>query len=143
VNKSTHSNKTEARLKLARAGEDYARRLLERSGWRIVTTNWRAGRFAEIDIIARDPDNTLVFLEVKTRKTPIFQLGFVNSGFDSIDRRKKEKIMIAASLYMTKNHCLNNACRFDAMIVYYPVNERFGILQDLPQPEVNHVVGIF
>ena len=119
--------KNDLRLTLARAGELYARKVLERAGWRIETTNWRAGRFAEIDIIAHAPEDMLVFIEVKTRKSPLGETGFVNSGFDSIGWRKKEKIMIAASSYMARNRYVNCACRFDAIIVYYPIDKNIQI----------------
>ncbi len=143
MKKSILSNNSTPRLSLGRSGELHARQVLEDAGWRIITTNWRAGRFAEIDIIACEPGNLLVFIEVKTRKKPCASSGFVNSGFDSIDWRKKEKIMIAASLFMAKNRYLNCACRFDAMIVYYPIDKHYQLLNGLPRPEVNHVIGIF
>jgi uncharacterized protein (TIGR00252 family) len=143
VKNSISSSNKNLRLTLARAGELYARKTLAQAGWRIKTTNWRAGRFAEIDIIACEPGNTLVFIEVKTRKSPTGEMGFVNSGFDAIGWRKREKIMIAASLYMAQNRYVNRACRFDAIIVYYPIDKNYKIGSHLPQPEVNHVIGIF
>ena len=45
-------------------GENYACRLLQKSGYRIIERNFTS-RFGEIDIIAQDKD-TLVFVEVKT-----------------------------------------------------------------------------
>jgi len=143
VKNSIFSPGANPKQSLGRRGELHAQLILKNAGWRIITTNWRAGRFAEIDIIAREPGNTLVFVEVKTRKKPMADFGFVNSGFDSIGRRKKEKIMIAASLFMAKYRYLSCACRFDAIIVYYPINYEYKTIDGLPEPEVNHVVGIF
>src|SRR3989304_8653337 len=46
-------------------GEEIARKLLVKKGYKIFTQNFRS-RFGEIDIVARDGD-VLVFVEVKTR----------------------------------------------------------------------------
>lgn len=46
-------------------GEQYACKLLQKRGYKIVTTNFRSP-YGEIDIVALDKD-TLVFVEVKTR----------------------------------------------------------------------------
>ena len=54
-----------AHLSLGRQGEDAARKLLERSGMKLLDCNWRSGRL-ELDIVCRDSD-TIVFVEVKTR----------------------------------------------------------------------------
>ena len=53
-------------------GENYACRLLQKSGYRIIERNFTS-RFGEIDIIAQDKD-TLVFVEVKTRWSRRFGL---------------------------------------------------------------------
>lgn len=56
---------------LGRLGEDYACQWLRQRNWRILARNWRS-RFGELDIIALDPEATLVFVEVKTRRTGRF-----------------------------------------------------------------------
>ncbi|QYN61328.1 YraN family protein [Bifidobacterium asteroides] len=56
---------------LGRLGEDYACQWLRERNWRILARNWRS-RFGELDIIALDPEATLVFVEVKTRRTGRF-----------------------------------------------------------------------
>jgi len=52
---------------LGKAGEDLAAIFLKRKGYGILDRNFRR-KFGEIDIVARAPDGTLVFVEVKTLK---------------------------------------------------------------------------
>ncbi len=51
---------------VGKLGEDIASKYLIRLGWKIIRHNFQK-RYGEIDIIAKDK-NTLVFVEVKTRK---------------------------------------------------------------------------
>jgi len=51
-------------------GEDISEKYLIAAGYKILERNWRKGR-AEIDMIAFDKE-TLVFIEVKTRKNSLF-----------------------------------------------------------------------
>ncbi len=48
-------------------GEEYVVKLLIKKGWQVIERNWRAGRYAEIDIIAYDAQGILVFIEVKNQ----------------------------------------------------------------------------
>lgn len=50
---------------LGQFGEDFAAEYLQKQGYKIIDRNFRQP-WGEIDIIAKDPDNTLVFVEVKT-----------------------------------------------------------------------------
>lgn len=52
-------------------GEKLACRFLRRNGYKILYRNFRGRRGGEIDIVCRDRD-TLVFVEVKTRRSEIF-----------------------------------------------------------------------
>ena len=52
-------------------GEAQAAKALRRRGYTIIGQRIRVGRRDEIDMVARH-DNTLVFVEVKTRKTETF-----------------------------------------------------------------------
>ena len=76
-------------------GENIAVDYLKQNGYKIVSTNWHYSKNAEIDIIAEENKNTLVFVEVKTRTT-------LNYGhpFEAIDKRKIEKIHIAILGYL-------------------------------------------
>ena len=52
-------------LKIGKEGEDLISRLLLNNHWQIIERNFRR-KSDEIDIIARSPDQTIVFIEVKT-----------------------------------------------------------------------------
>lgn len=56
----------DGRAALGRWGEDLAARHLEAMGARVLARNWRCAQ-GELDIVALEPDGTLVFCEVKTR----------------------------------------------------------------------------
>ena len=58
-------------VKTGAVGEDLARRYLERNGYEILDTNIKFSRVCELDIIAKIK-KTIVFVEVKTRKTDAF-----------------------------------------------------------------------
>lgn len=93
-------------LKLGQIGEELVVEFLEMTKHEILERNWRSGR-AEIDIIARTNDSTLLFIEVKTRSKVDFGL-----GSQSIGKRKKQLILDAAVIYSElKNH--SKDIRFD------------------------------
>ena len=54
-----------AHISLGRTGEDVVVRYLVRRGFKIIERNFRR-KYGEIDIVAKAPDRTLVFIEVKT-----------------------------------------------------------------------------
>ena len=71
---------------MGKNGEEIARKYLEKLGYKILELNKRFSRYCEIDIIALDK-NTVVFCEVKTRKTTV-----CGSPFESITKSKYENI---------------------------------------------------
>ena len=56
------------RQELGKRGESFAARYLRERGSDIIAANV-SYRVGEIDLIAREPDGTIVFVEVKTRST--------------------------------------------------------------------------
>lgn len=66
--KGDRPEKENLRSGVGRAGEDLACAHLERAGFAIAHRNWTAWA-AEIDVIARDPDDRLWFFEVKFRRS--------------------------------------------------------------------------
>jgi putative endonuclease len=93
-------------------GEDYeslAARWLAQRGVRLLARNFR-GKTGEIDIIARHREH-LVFLEVRARSNRAF-----SSAAGSVDRRKQQRILRTAQLYLQRHPelaCL--PCRFDVI----------------------------
>ena len=80
-----------------RAGEKLAADYLIKHGFKILETNRRFSRFCEIDIIGMDK-NTLVFVEVKTRKNN-------KSGipFEAVTKTKYEHIKTGLFTYLREN----------------------------------------
>lgn len=59
------NSKKRKSLKLGEKGEKIARLYLQNKGYKVLGRNYRA-KFGEIDLIAKDLDDTLVFIEVKS-----------------------------------------------------------------------------
>nr|WP_279343387.1 YraN family protein [Fundidesulfovibrio terrae] len=95
---------------MGRDGEEAAARLLGSLGLRILERNFRC-RQGEVDLICRQGD-TLVFVEVKTRAE-----GSLASGTDAVDRRKRSRIVKAASQYLSAKELWSTSCRFDVVSV--------------------------
>jgi len=95
---------------IGRSAEIAAARHLEASGYRIIRTNFRAGK-GEIDIVAAHGD-VLVFVEVKARASARF-----GTPFDAVDERKQRRIISAAKAYMARERVRDVAVRFDVVAV--------------------------
>ena len=111
-------------LEKGKQGEDIAAAFLQKKGWRIAERNWRGNR-GEIDIIAWDPDNILVFVEVKTRANESF-----GGPEGAITARKQKRLAHTAGLYM-ESIGYDWEIRFDVMAVII----RHGRLLDLRHVE--------
>ena len=84
-------------ISIGKKGEELAQEFLIKLGYKILETNKRFSRFCEIDIIAEDK-NTLVFCEVKTRKTDI-----CGSPFEAITKSKYQNIKKGVFFYLQEN----------------------------------------
>ena len=74
---------------VGRFGEQVAVKYLEDMGFEILERNWRC-RFGEADIIAMDEDGTVVFVEVKTRRT--VDAGLPEEAVTEEKQRRYERI---------------------------------------------------
>src|SRR5215467_14496860 len=83
------SSSKSAHLRRGARGEKLACRYLKRNGYKILFRNFRGRSGGEIDIVCRD-DDTLVFVEVKTRAGEDFGRPFV-----AVDRTKRKRIPAA------------------------------------------------
>ena len=105
-------------LNIGRIGEEIDANFLETIHCTILETNWRYKK-AEIDIIAMSEDNTLLFVEVKTRSNSYF-----GPGSDSIDLHKRNLIIDAAMVYWTLiQH--KGEIRFDVVDIFLRSSEEF------------------
>lgn len=93
-----------------RIGEDFAVNLLRKNNYQVLTRNFRS-RFGEIDIIAQD-QNTLVFVEVKTRWSKKF-----GSPEEAITPRKLRHLEKTAYYFKLLNPKTPEAMRFDVVAV--------------------------
>ena len=69
-------------------------------------------RRGEIDLIMMD-GNTIVFIEVKTRKT-----GVPGNGLLAVTKAKQQKITQAATFFLMQNRALNKPIRFDVIEIW-------------------------
>ena len=95
------------------AGEDAALAFLQDQGLRLLVRNYRTpGRGGgEIDLIMRAPDTTLVFVEVRRRRSSTH-----GGAAASVGRTKQRRIVFAAQHYLTRLRSLP-PCRFDVVEV--------------------------
>lgn len=93
--------------------EDRALAHLQAAGLRLVQRNYRTpGRGGgEIDLILRERDATLVFVEVRSRASRAF-----GGAGASITSSKRQRLIFAAQHYLLR---LNPPppCRFDAVLI--------------------------
>lgn len=97
---------------IGQLGEKLAKKFLEERGYNIICQNFR-GRQGEIDIIAKDKDETIVFVEVKTRTSLIF-----GSPAEAVGETKIEHIMKTAKYFLYRNKMNNKSIRFDVIEVF-------------------------
>ena len=102
--------KKQTKQDIGKYGENLAVLDLEKKNYQILETNFRAGR-GEIDIIAQK-DNTLVFLEVKTKKH-----GDFGDPIYWVTRNKQRQIGRVAQAYLIEKAINDLDCRFDVITV--------------------------
>lgn len=96
---------------LGKWGEDKAADFLERKGYVILERDWRMGK-RDLDIIAlSENQDTLVFVEVKTRQEAELQL-----PEEAVDVFKMRNLAIAANAYV-KLMDIDMEVRFDIISI--------------------------
>jgi putative endonuclease len=98
------TTQTPGQIKGQRA-EDIALEFLQRQGLELIERNYRC-RYGEIDLIMED-GRAVVFVEVRFRGSLRF-----GGPLESVDRRKQEKLLITAALFL-KARQLDRPARFD------------------------------
>ena len=108
-------------IKLGKEGERQAQKYLKKNGWKILKTNWR-NPFGEVDIIAKK-DDTVAFIEVKTRLTDVF-----GAPSEAVQKVRKLKYIQGANYYFY-NKNIDCTVRFDIIEIY--------------KGEINHIENAF
>lgn len=95
------------------AAEDRALAHLQGQGLRLVQRNFRTpGRGGgEVDLIMREPDGTLVFVEVRQRAD-----ASRGGASASITPRKQQRVVLAARHFLLRLGS-QPPCRFDAVLI--------------------------
>lgn len=108
---------TAPHLALGRAAESAAARHLERLGYRLITTNFRA-KGGELDIVA-DDEGVLAIVEVRYRASDRF-----GGAAASITHGKRARIIRAARVLLATHPPLGKLpARFDVVEVSGPPDE--------------------
>lgn len=100
---------------LGKWGEDYAQDFLEKSGYELVSRNYRFNRM-EIDLIMKK-DFQLVMIEVKTRYTASF-----GEPWRAVNYAKQKQIVRVAN-YFTKVIQWPHEVRFDIVSIVHNQQE--------------------
>lgn len=90
--------------------EQQAVDFLEQKGYTIISRNFRT-KFAEIDIVAKDKDS-VVFVEVRSRA-----YDSLGRPEESVNKRKQEKLVKAASLFLAGYKGSYENIRFDVVAI--------------------------
>ena len=110
-------------------GEEIACRYLKEKGYIIIYKGWRS-KHLEVDVIVYDGD-TLVFVEVKTRRT-------IGHGmpFEAVDFNKQTKLDRAANAYILDTN-YQGEVRFDIISIVLGQDNQSGIhhIKDAFWPE--------
>ncbi len=96
---------------LGSAGEEEVSKYLKQKGLRILDRNWRI-RDGEIDLICED-EETIVFVEVKTRRNNLF-----GTPFDAITLEKAFRLQRLALAWMATSRRWGQEYRIDAVGVW-------------------------
>lgn len=112
---------------LGKWGEEVAAEFLVSNGYTILERDWKDGH-RDIDIIARTADETIVFVEVKTRTSDV-----IAKPEDAITKQKIKSIGKAANAYV-KAYQLWNELRFDVITIIGNRKEN---------AQINHIADAF
>lgn len=118
-----------AKDELGRRGEDMAAQYLTEQGLVILARNWRCSE-GELDIVATDGVDTVVFCEVKTRSG----VGF-GTPAEAVTAAKRRRIRRLAFLWMSTIRPRGwPTLRFDVVGI---------VMSDTAKPELTHFAGAF
>lgn len=105
---------------LGRLGEDLAAQQLQREGWQIIERNLRLSQ-GELDIVALEA-TTLVFVEVKTRRT--FVTGLPQAAVTSQKLRRLRRL---AGEFLMHHQVPHRDVRLDVIAIHAQVDDTFAL----------------
>lgn len=116
-------------VSLGKHGEDFAAKYFESKGFEIIARNFRYDR-AEIDLVAvNESTKTLVFVEVKTRKTKTF-----GEPEESVTASKQFQLVKSAEGFlMSREEFADYEKRFDVAAIFIENGEA----------KINHIENAF
>jgi putative endonuclease len=94
----------------AKLGEEIATNYLKNKGYKIIERNFRKG-YGEIDIVATF-QNTLIFVEVKTRTSSLY-----GGAIESVTYHKIKSLTKTAQFYKLIHKNFPDAMRIDAILI--------------------------
>jgi len=100
----------DARRAFGQAGEDRAEAWYRARGYRVLARNWRC-REGELDLVV-SRGRTLVFVEVKTRRTDRFGI-----PAEAITPTKRRRLRVLARRYLEINGARPASLRFDVVSI--------------------------
>lgn len=92
-------------------GEELARRHLEHAGLTFVAANVRY-RDGELDLVMRDADGTISFVEVRRRTRATY-----GGAAASVTSAKCRRLVAAASRFLAAHRLDTRPCRFDVVAI--------------------------
>jgi putative endonuclease len=121
------NSKGQQNARIGNRGEELATAFLERNGFTIVERNFRC-KGGEVDIVAKD-GKTLVFIEVKSRKTLTYGVPQL-----AVTHFKQRQISKAALSWLARNHKHDLPARFDVIAI---------LLNGEYQHQIEHIKNAF
>lgn len=108
------------KLLIGKMGEEISARYLKKKDYRIISRNYYSN-FGELDLVCVK-DDTIVFVEVKTRKNEDY--GYANQ---SVNCKKQSRIRKTAVKFINSNDLYNFKYRFDVVECYWQTKKIYHI----------------
>ena len=97
--------------RLGRLHEQRALRYLKRQGLSLLQANFNCGA-GEIDLIMRDREGCVVFVEVRYRGNDRY-----GSAQETVGPAKQRKLRLAAAWFLNGRNWQHQSCRFDVVAI--------------------------
>jgi len=101
----------DTRKKWGDFGEEQAAALLAARGLSVIDRNWRHGR-GELDLVCRDVDGTVVFVEVKSSRGR-----WAGDPGEWITPSKQRQVAKVALAWLVRHRATESNVRFDAVLM--------------------------